>query len=797
VYHQAKGNGSAIRAIGQGSISRFSARGYPLSHGGLHPAPGLNPTMAWVGQNKYKYWNDEKVFYLLSTGGDKTFKPNPAPSWFGVTEVYGGNDRLKELGSPAVALPGDVSKVSDRASLLAFYKSSLSDAIKGWEAEKMTDAQADLLNAFVSFNLLDNDIGKLPPGLKKLVDEYRKLEGEIRVPQRAGGVSEGEPWDQPLLVRGDYKTEGDPVPRGFREVFGGGTYSKTNSGRLELAEDMVSEKNTLVTRVIVNRLWHHVFGRGLVPSNDNFGRLGKTPSHPLLLDYLASDFRANGWSMKRTIKQLVTSRTFKSGNVAPAASTTKDPANTYLGWYTPRRLDAEAIHDVVNTLAGRINPDSTGEKTGGRAVYLGVRRNSLHPFLTAFNFPIPTSTVGVRNMTDVPAQALTMMNGDIVRNAARGWSDRISRDGNLKSDADRINAFFLQAYSRKPTTAELQLCMNYLTGKADDGGEAALLADRNSLTDKLNALQSERKAFIEPVVAALQKKVDGRNAKAEAESGVKQIDLKPTGRWDFDGNTADTAGELAGSLKGKARVENGALVLEGGCFMSAPVKGPMKAKTLEALVELRDTNQRGGGVVTVQTLDGQTFDAIVYNEKFTKQWLSGSNNHRRTQGFNGPQAADTKPVRITIVYSENGTITGYKDGQPYGKPYKTSLQTYGEYQIVFGLRHGTGPSGNRALYGKIHEARVYNRALTPDEVAASAGGVLKETVTPTMVFEALKSRDRKKLDNMDIEIKALQAKIGKLNNELDHIARARGGGTSNHYKIAHAIMNSKELIYVY
>jgi mono/diheme cytochrome c family protein len=797
IYHKAQGNGSAIRANGQGSICRFSARGYPLSHGGLHPAPGLNPTMAWSNQNKYKYWNDEQVFYLLSTGGDKAYKPNPAPSWFGVTDVYGGNERLKELGSPVVALPGDIGAITDRASLLAFYKSALTDAIKGWETETMTDAQADLLNAFVSFNLLSNEIGKLPPNLKGLVDNYRKLEGEIRVPLRAGGLSEGEVWDQPLLVRGDYKKEAEPVPRGFLEVFGGREYSKTNSGRLELAEDMVSDTNTLVTRVIVNRLWHHVFGRGIVASNDNFGRLGKTPSHPLLLDYLASDFRSNGWSMKRTIRQLVTSRAFKSGSAAPAASLTKDPTNLYVGWFTPRRLDAEAIHDTINTLASRINPEAAGGKTGGRAVYINQRRNSLNPFLTAFNYPIPTSTVGVRNTTNVPAQALVMMNGDIVRNAARGWSDQITRDGSLKTDTDRVNAFFMQAYSRTPTAAEMQLCMNFLTGKSDDGGEAALTADRSSLAEQLNTLQAEREAMVAPVMAKLQKDVDARNAKAEQESGVKQVDLKPIGRWDFDDGITDTAGELAGSIKGKARVENGALVLEGGCFMSAPVKKRLKAKTLEAVVELSRVNQVAGGAVTVQTTNGQTFDAIVYNEKFSKQWLSGSNSHRRTKAFNGPQVQDTKPVRITIVYAEDGTITGYRDGQPYGKPYKSSLEVYNEYQIVFGLRHGTGPAGSRALYGKIHEARVYDRALTAEEVAASAGGALKQSVTPAMVFDALKSRDRKKLDNIDIKIKEVQAKVAKLNRELQQIASARGGGTSNHYKIAHAIMNSKELIYVY
>jgi hypothetical protein len=101
---------------------------------------------------------------------------------------------------------------------------------------------------------------------------------------------EGEPWDQPLLDRGDHKKEGEPVARGFLEMFGGEPYSKTESGRRELAEDLLSEDNPLTARVIVNRLWNHVFGRGIVASSDNFGRLGKEPSHPALLDNLAIDF---------------------------------------------------------------------------------------------------------------------------------------------------------------------------------------------------------------------------------------------------------------------------------------------------------------------------------------------------------------------------------------------------------------------------------------------------------------------------------------------------------------------------
>ena len=248
-----------------------------------------------------------------------------------------------------------------------------------------------------------SEVAQLPADLKSAVESYRKLESEIRTPVRAPGVMDGEPWDQPLLTRGNYKKEDKPVERGFLEVFQGRTYPKSGSGRRELAEDMVSEGNSLTTRVIVNRLWHHTFGRGLVASADNFGRLGKEPSHPELLDYLAADFRENGWSMKRTVRQLVMSRTFRSASIEPAANAGKDSENLQLAYYTPRRLDAEAVLDTIRFVSAN--------DIGQRAIYTSQKRNGLNPFLFAFNYPIPTSTVGVRNVTNVPAQAPMLMNG--------------------------------------------------------------------------------------------------------------------------------------------------------------------------------------------------------------------------------------------------------------------------------------------------------------------------------------------------------------------------------------------------
>ena len=464
VFHLAKGERNSIRAIGTGSIARFAMRSYALSHGGLHPAARLKPKMNWVSLKKYKYWNGEKGYYQINTGADSTYKGDGGPerSWFGVFEVYAGNDSMLELGAPIVALPGKLDAITDREALLDYYRKSLKAAVTNWISGSLSDDQAQLIHAFVSRGLLPDEISELPPHLKAGIENYRKLEAAIRKPVRSVGVVEAEPWDQPLLDRGDYKKEKEPVERGFLEVFPSKPY-KSGSGRRQLAGDMIHQQNTLTPRVIVNRLWHHTFGRGIVASADNFGRLGKEPTHPELLDYLASDLRDNAWSMKHTIKQLVMSRTFRSASSASESSAQKDPSNLYLAHYTPRRLDAEAILDTIRFVAGN--------GIEQRAVYTRAKRNALNPFLKTFNYPIPISTVGVRNLTNVPAQALTLMNGQITKQSAIQWSQRLMGIPQLKTDEERIQAMFKQAYSREARPEELAVCLSYLAGNAGDADD--------------------------------------------------------------------------------------------------------------------------------------------------------------------------------------------------------------------------------------------------------------------------------------------------------------------------------------
>ncbi|QDV48617.1 DUF1553 domain-containing protein [Gimesia fumaroli] len=200
----------------------------------------------------------------------------------------------------------------------------------------------------------------------------------------------------------------------------------------------------------------------------------------------------------------------------------------------------------------------------------------------------------------------------------------------------------------------------------------------------------------------------------------------PVAVWDFQNSTLDQVGGLKGTLHGSAKQTKEGLVVDGNksFLKTGPLKVDLKEKTLEAWVKLADLDQRGGGVMSVQTTDGVLFDAIVFGEQQPGHWLAGSNNFSRTKSFQGiaEQEAAEKEVQIAIVYYADGTIAAYHNGAPYGITYQSpQLQPFsaGKTEVLFGLRHGS-PAGNRLLKGVISRARLYDRALTPEEIQASA-----------------------------------------------------------------------------
>jgi hypothetical protein len=657
----------------------------------------------------------------------------------------------------------------------------------------MTDQQARLLDWLVRRDLLPVKLDQLAD-VASLVAEYRRLEAEVPVPTRAPGIVEGDPIDQPLFIRGDHKKPGDPVPRSFLEALSTEPYHTTGSGRLELAQSIARADNPLTSRVIANRVWHHVFGRGIVATPDNLGRLGEEPSHPEMLDYLAARFVEKGWSMREAIRFLVTSRTFQMSAAASERADEIDPDNVLLSHFRVRRLEAEAIRDSILATCGGLDDSMYGPSASGnsrrRSVYVSVIRNSLDPFLGVFDAPEPLTTRGSRDATNVPAQSLTLLNDPWVIEQARVWSQSILADSSLASDEQRISRLFVTALGREPTDAELELCREFLVEHDRRRIELAEQAKRIDLE------MAEHRAALESIVAPVRKRLLAERSTDDAAADATTELPQPIASWEFEGDLRDSVGGMHGTAEGNARVEDGALLLDGRSYVrTEPLAQTLRAKTLEAWVRLDNLDQRGGGgVLSVESLDGVTFDSLVFAEREPRRWMAGSNVFARTQDFGAPAESEAgdRSVHVAIVYSADGTITGYREGKPYGKSYHSSgpVEFAAEKnRVLLGLRHSP-PTEGRFLIGRIERARLFDRALTPEQVAATSGAPPELKLDE--VLAALEPEQRAEYESLTASIERLLQQ----QKDLEVPADWQPTPERRWQDLCHAILNFKEFIYV-
>lgn len=250
----------------------------------------------------------------------------------------------------------------------------------------------------------------------------------------------------------------------------------------------------------------------------------------------------------------------------------------------------------------------------------------------------------------------------------------------------------------------------------------------------------------------------------ETESGPQ-----PIAAWNFQDSPKDMVGNMDVTLFGGAKIDPDGLVLNGkGAFARAkPLNKPLSAKTLEAWVQVNNLNQRGGGVISLQTKDGVVFDAIVFGEKEPKRWMAGSNGFTRYASFAAnDEKEQQKIIHIAITYATDGTITGYRNGIPYGKPYKNNLVTYdaNNSEIVFGIRHGVEAGGNRMFEGTIAQARLYDRALSQTELAISARASGIHIVTEAELVKQLSPQQQQRRGELKQELQKAQASLTKLEN---------------------------------
>jgi hypothetical protein len=322
--------------------------------------------------------------------------------------------------------------------------------------------------------------------------EQARVVASIRQESRlAPAMLDGSGVEERVFIRGSWKAPGAPAPRRFLEALTGlePLRPARGSGRLELARQMTDPSlDPFLARVLVNRVWHHLFGRGIVASVDNFGVLGDAPTHPELLDFLADDFVRQGWSLKRLIRELVLSATYRMASRPEPTADAADPQDLLLHRMRLRRLEGEAIRDAMLAVSGRLDrrlfgppvpvcltefqqgrgrPESGPlDGDGRRSVYLAVRRNFLSPLLLAFDAPIPFSTVGRRTVSNVPAQALILMNDPFVHQQAEAWARRVL--AGKGTAAERVAGMYRAAFGRTPTPEELRACLAYLGGPATD-----------------------------------------------------------------------------------------------------------------------------------------------------------------------------------------------------------------------------------------------------------------------------------------------------------------------------------------
>jgi hypothetical protein len=296
-------------------------------------------------------------------------------------------------------------------------------------------------------------------------------------------LAEGKAVNLRVHLRGDPARLGEEAPRHFLSILAGDRPPPftSGSGRLELARAIASKDNPLTARVLVNRVWMHHFGRGIVGTPSNFGALGERPTHPELLDYLAARFVTGGWSIKALHREIMLSAAYRLSSRYDARSAAADPDNRLLWRMNLRRLEVEPWRDAVLAVAGTLD-----RKIGGppaslaapanrrRTLYGAVSRHNLDPVLRLFDFPDPNLTSDRRAVTIVPLQQLFVLNSDFMVRQAKALAARVTA-GKRGDDAARIQRAFLLVYGRPPRAREVEPGLKFLSA-AGAGKRARLSA---------------------------------------------------------------------------------------------------------------------------------------------------------------------------------------------------------------------------------------------------------------------------------------------------------------------------------
>jgi len=432
---------------------------------------------------------------------DHKFDPIPTTDYYGLIGIFRSTDNIcgvitlrREFSYARATALGDEALRNGPAKVFQDQIKELETAVdrlndEGRTANKKKDAalQADVKR-------------RMTEATARLAAARARAESDgPENPRFAMAVRDAEkPADYAVRIRGEVEDLGPVVPRGFLSVItdaGSPKVDAQQSGRLELARWIARRENPLTARVFMNRVWSHVFGRGLAASTDDFGSMGERPSHPELLDYLAVRFMDEGWSMKRAIRELVLSRTYRQSSAPPRATggthpaLASDPDNRLLWRYARRRLSAEEIRDTMLAMSGELDlarpygsatftiPNielgsasrilAADVRPATRAVYMPMLRGNVPEMLGLFDMADPSLVVGDRDTTTVATQALYLMNGPFVRMRAKKFAEQILKEGS--TDEARVGTLYRTALAREPSADESRRIAEFLAGNLTNG----------------------------------------------------------------------------------------------------------------------------------------------------------------------------------------------------------------------------------------------------------------------------------------------------------------------------------------
>ena len=449
---------------------------------------------------------------------DHKFDPIPQTDYYALAGIFTSTDNAAGVRNKMGGAGLDYYDSSMLVHLTSNIPTPEPERVKALET-KVAEAKA----AWDAIRGTPEGLAKGPNGVPKqrmLRDEYDKIKGELLEltdPAARGfavhGVREAKAIrDTEVRIRGEAEKLGPTVPRGFLTVFnvpGAPVVNPEQSGRLELAQWLVSPNNPVTPRVAVNRVWQHLFEHGLVSTVDNFGTTGDTPSHPELLDHLASQFIRDGWSIKRLVRSLVLSRTYSQSATASSAQLAADPANRLFWRHSARRLSAEETRDAILSAAGTLTADrpassqvqtlkmiemrdngpeaksihNRADTSTHRSVYLPLLRGIIPRSLEAFDPVEQTLVTGSRESTTVPSQALYLLNSTFVREQSLALFER-NLAGTGTSDEQNIRKAYVRVVGRQPTAREVENALAFLASYSASVSEAELASSSTEVASK-------------------------------------------------------------------------------------------------------------------------------------------------------------------------------------------------------------------------------------------------------------------------------------------------------------------------